>query len=113
MDGRCECGSRIFFNKQTLITTANGSIRDIPSIMVMECVRCSRTYQVSTDPGVKTLIPFKSGMEAEKSLFLAALESWKNTDRPQSNESLIVLDDADRKDFERLGVPAPPEAVTK
>lgn len=109
-EGRCECASRIFVNRQVVITTSSGSIRDIPSMMLLECVRCARTYTVSTDPGQKVLIQFKAGMEGEKLLFQEALKSWKNGDRHASqesgeaNQSHIVLDDADKKDFERLGV---------
>ena len=103
-DARCDCGSRIFFNKVAIITTASGSIRDIPSVMILECVRCMRTYMTSTDPGPKVFAAFKAGASSERDLFLAALESWKNHDRPQDNASLIVTDEADKRDFERLGV---------
>lgn len=103
-EGRCECGSRIFFHKQGIITTASGTIRDIPAVMILDCSRCTKTYLVSTKSGPKKLVPFVKGVEGEKALFFAALESWKNTDRPESNESHIVLDEADKKDFERLGV---------
>lgn len=103
-DARCECGSRIFFNKQPIITTASGTIRDIPSVMVLECCRCARTFIVSTEAGKKTLRKFAAGMSAEKELFQAALESWKNHDRPESNVSHIILDKDDEKDFERLSV---------
>lgn len=103
-NARCECGSRIFLQRPTLVTTASGTIRDIPSVMVMECVTCSRTYITTTDAGKKTLKQFKFGAEAERELFRAALDSWKNTDKPETNESLIVTEDADKADFERLGI---------
>lgn len=110
-DGRCECGCRIFFHRQTVITTANGTIRDIPSLMVLECVQCLRVYSVSTDAGRKTLRPFGVGRDSEKLLFQTALKDWKNTDRPQDNETFIVLESADEIDFDRLGVKGP--EVTK
>lgn len=103
-DGRCECGSRIFFQRPLLITTANGTIRDIPSTLVMECVQCLRVYSVSTDPGRKTLVPFGVGRDSEKLLFKTALKDWKNVESNGTNDSLIVLEPADEQDFERLGV---------
>lgn len=104
VDARCSCGCRIFFNKQVIITTANGSIRDIPSVMVLDCVRCARTYLTGTGEGRKELIPFKADAAGEKFLFEGALESWKNTHHPERNQSHIVIDEADKLDFMRLGV---------
>jgi hypothetical protein len=103
--GRCGCGSRIFFHRQAVITTANGTIRDIPSVMILECSRCLQFYSVSTEPGKKTLVPFGVGEEGERVLFKAALKDWSNKDRPQDNASFIVLEPADEVDFARLGVP--------
>lgn len=103
-NARCECGCRIFFNKQTVITTASGTVRDIPASMVMECVRCLKVYIASMDFGKKTLTPFIYGETGERELFKAALESWKNSDRPETNESHIILDEADKVDFARLGI---------
>lgn len=103
-DARCDCGSRIFFEKPTRITTASGSIRDIPSVFVLECVRCERTYFCDSEAGRKTLRRCIHGELAEKELFQAALESWRNKDKPESNESHIVLEDADKADFKRLGI---------
>ena len=59
---------------------------------------------MSTEPGKKVMIPFTSGAACEKTLFAAALESWQNKDKPETNESFIVLEDADKLDFERLGI---------
>lgn len=106
-DARCECGCRIFFNRQVVITTASGTIRDIPSSLVLECVRDRRVYLVSTDPGKKTLIPFLAGADSERMLFNAALGDWKNQHKPELNASMIVLEDADRRDFSRLGIEDP------
>lgn len=103
-NGRCECGSRIFFEKPTRITASDGSVRDIPAVFVMECVRCCRVYLCSSEAGKKTLQPYVPGFEGEQTLFRLALESWKNHDRPEANPSLIVLNEADKEDYGRLGI---------
>lgn len=106
-DGRCSCGCRIFFSRQIAITTASGSIRDIPSMMILECIRCLRVYSTSTDPGKKTLQEWGVGEEGERMLFSAALKDWMNRDRPQDNANFLILEEADEKDFDRLGIPKP------
>jgi len=103
-DARCLCGSRIFFQKPTVITTASGSIRDIPSVFVLECVRCARAFYADSEAGKKTLRPYVPGVYAETELFKQALASWRNKDKPESNDSHIVLEDADKADFARLGI---------
>jgi hypothetical protein len=103
-DARCECGCRIFFNKQTIITTACGTVRDIPSAMVLECVRCLRLYSVSMDPGKKTLEHFGIGKDSEAKLFKTAIKDWENKHTPDRNPTMVVLSPADEVDYERLGV---------
>ncbi len=109
-DGRCECGCRIFFQRPTVITTADGSIRDIPSIMIVECVTCLRVYSVKTSEGRKTLEHFGVGKPSEALLFKAALKDWVNDHTPDRNYSMIVTDPADEVDFERLGIEKPEPA---
>lgn len=99
---RCVCGCRMFINRQVIVTTASGTIRDVPSVMILECVSCVTVYSVGTEAGKKTLTPLDSG--TEKLLFEAALKDWANKDRPDSNANHIVLDPADEQDFARLGV---------
>lgn len=114
-DGRCKCGSRIFIHRQVVITQSDGTVRDIPSVMLLECVTCRLMYTTSSDIGPKTLTQFVASIDSERYLFQRALEDWKNTNTPEDkgfggvqerNDSYIVIDDADRKDFARLGVEA-------
>lgn len=103
-EGRCSCGCRIFVNESVVITTASGTVRDIPSVFFMRCVRCNEHYLMATESGKKTLIPVSRAEEIERALFYSALKDWQNRDIPDANESFIVLDEADKKDFERLSI---------
>lgn len=104
-DGRCACGCRIFFDKATRITCADGRAFNIPGIQISECVSCGSTVKIIGNDGErKTVIRFTHGKDAEKSLFLEALESSKVEHVKAPNSHYIVAEEGDLKDFERLGI---------
>lgn len=106
MPGRCDCGCRIFFDREMLITTAFGAVFVIPSAGVVECYRCKAMYRMHGKDGEKkTLEPFGRDLMGERDLFLAALEDTKNTDQadnPDRTPDFITVDPEDKLDFERL-----------
>jgi len=107
-DGRCTCGCRIFYDRSLRMTTADGSAYNIPGIQIVECVNCANVSKVvGTDGERKTVIPFVSGRAAEKDLFLAAMDAWKVDHDKAPNSHYFIHEEADMKDFERLGIPQP------
>lgn len=107
-DGRCACGSRIFFALPTQITTSAGTVFSIPSANVVTCVSCGSTaLMLGGDGERKTVTPIKTGLEVERVLFKLALEDWKIDHEKAPNRDCITVEDADRTDFKRLNVPEP------
>lgn len=112
-DGRCACGSRIFFDLNTRITCEDGRAFSIPSPQISVCVSCGATVKfVGVDGEKKSVVPWKAGPEGERELFLSALEHMKNDHPNAPNRDFITITEADQKDFERHGIPRP-EVVTK
>lgn len=104
-NGRCPCGCRIFFDLNTRITCSDGRAFDIPTVQISKCVSCELVCLIIGANGEKkTVKPFKSGKDAERELFLAALGYWKNDHNPERNRDFITISDEDKKDFERLGL---------
>lgn len=104
-DGRCACGCRIFYDRRVRITVSSGAAFEIPSAVIVECVRCGGISRIIGDDGErKTVVPFVSGKDAERELFLMAMRDWENKDHPDKNPNFIVIEDSDKKDFEILGV---------
>lgn len=107
-DGRCSCGCRIFYDRPTRITTASGAAFNIPTIAIVECVNCGAVCKIVGEDGErKTVVPFVSGKAAEKELFAAAVSWWKNEHRPELKMTFVTVEDADKADYERHGIPRP------
>lgn len=112
-DGRCACGSRIFYDLGTRITCDDGRAFTIPGVQISVCVNCeSRVAILGKDGERKAVVRFGSGPKAEKELFLAALNGWKTDHDKAPNDNLLTATEADQKDFERHGIPLP-EAAQK
>lgn len=112
-DGRCACGSRIFYDLDTRITCEDGRAFSIPGAQIAVCVNCeSRVKIIGADGERKTVVPFKAGPSAEKELFLMAIGGWMTDHDKAPNENLLTVTEADQKDYERHGIPRP-EVVQK
>lgn len=99
---KCECGSRVFLDRPVSVTCDYGGIIGLGNIKFFECVRCSRKYTVSTDPGKKVLKTADYGAGLERDLMQAAVDGGYFQDLSGRLTNLILTDDADQHDIGRL-----------
>jgi len=108
---KCECGSRVFFDRPISVTCAYGGVIGAKDFKYFECVRCNRAYICSMDPGKKELEVAPQGAALERRLMQLMVDYGYFENREGKIANMVLTDEQDQRDIDRLCLDVKEEAL--
>ncbi len=100
---KCECGSRVFFDRPVSITCDYGGVIGVSrDFKYFNCVRCNRSYVCGMAPGKKELIAAPEGAALERLLMQLAVDNGYFEDAKGNLTNTLLTDEKDKLDVDRL-----------